>query len=66
MPLKLEKVHQKTDESKEDHIKIRQSLVNIILHHVVFDFLKHVIIGHDEVLGRVTISDVSKDTQCLG
>lgn len=36
-----------------------------IVYHVIFDFLKHVIIGHNEVLGCVTISNVGQDAQRL-
>lgn len=34
-------------------------------YHVVFDFLEHVIIGHDEFLGCVAVGDVGKDAQRL-
>lgn len=30
-----------------------------LLYHVVFDFLEHVVIGHDEFLGCVAVGDVS-------
>lgn len=36
-----------------------------IVYHVIFDFLKHVVIGHDEVLCCVPISNVGQDTQRL-
>lgn len=34
-------------------------------HHVVFDFLEHVVIGHDEFLGCVAVGDVRQDAQRL-
>lgn len=34
-------------------------------YHVVFDFLEHVIVGHDEFLGCVAVGDVGQDAQRL-
>lgn len=34
-------------------------------YHVVFDFLEHVVIGHDELLGCVAVGDVGEDAQRL-
>ena len=34
-------------------------------YHVIFDFLEHVVIGHDEFLGRVAVGDVGQDAECL-
>lgn len=36
-----------------------------VLYHVVFHFLEHVIVRHDELLGCVSIGDVGEDAQCL-
>ena len=36
-----------------------------IAHHVAHEFLKHVLIAHDVVLGGVSVSDVSEDTERL-
>lgn len=43
----------------------RENTAATFVYHVIFDFLKHVIIGHDEVLGCVAISNVGQDTQRL-
>lgn len=34
-------------------------------YHVVLDFLQHVVVGHDQVFGRVPVSDVGEDAQRL-
>lgn len=34
-------------------------------YHVVLDFLQHVVVGHDQVFGCVSISDVGEDAQRL-
>lgn len=43
----------------------RTWLMYVKQYHVVFDFLEHVIIGHDEFLGCVAVGDVGKDAQRL-
>ena len=35
------------------------------MHHVVCDLLKHVLIGHDELLGGDAVGDVGQDAQSL-
>lgn len=48
-----------------DKISSKHGWNVVYQYHVIFDFLKHVIVGHDEVLGCVTISNVGQDTQRL-
>ena len=36
-----------------------------IAHHVAHEFLEHVFVAHDVVLGGVSVGDVSEDTQRL-
>ncbi len=52
-------------QSTKQRTRLSHSGWYYIKYHVVFDFLEHVVIGHDEFLGCVAIGDVGQDAQRL-